>query len=269
MTPGHAPTQYVILAAVSLAAGAINSVAGGGTLLTFPTLNLLGVSPIVANATNTLGLVPASLSAMWGYRGSIRNSGREMLLLGVPSVIGGVIGALWVVHAGDKLFARLVPWLIFGATALFIAQEPLSRYLRRKREAADPGAATDDVPKESWKRAAIALFQVVVAIYGGFFGAGSGILMLAALGIMGFAGDIHRANGVKNFASACINGVAAATFVILKRIDWPLALLMASAAIIGGYGGAGIAKRLGQATVRNVIIGIGIVIGIVMLVKRP
>jgi hypothetical protein len=262
----HDIARYAVLFAVAFGAGAINSVAGGGTLLTFPTLLLCGVSPITANATNTVALVPGSGSAMWAYRSDIKNSRAELALLGFPSLIGGVIGALWVVRTGDAEFSRLVPWLILGATALFIIQEPLAAYLRRAQNAEDDSA--DSVPTDPKRRIAIAAFQLLVAIYGGFFGAGMGIMMLAALGLMGFARNIHRANGVKNCAAVCINGVAAATFIIEKRIDWPYAALMAVAAVLGGYGGAGLAKRLGQKLVRQLIVGIGIGIGVYMLYRQ-
>jgi len=256
--------RSAILFAVAFGAGAINSVAGGGTLLTFPTLVLAGISPIVANATNTVALVPGSASSVWGYREDIHDSRGEMALLAVPSLFGGVIGALWVVHTGDKEFAKLIPWLIFGATALFIIQEPITRYVRRS------GAeGADQPPSGIGRRLGIAVFQFFVAIYGGFFGAGMGIMMLAALGLMGFARNIHRANGIKNAAAVCINGVAAITFIVEKRVNWPYAGLMAVGAIVGGYGGAGIARKIGQATVRKLIVVIGVGIGIFMLLHRP
>ncbi len=253
------------LFAVAFAAGAINSVAGGGTLLTFPTLIFAGVSPIVANATNTLALVPGSASAMWGYRSFLKTSQRELLLLAVPSVIGGVLGAEWVIHTGNAKFAALIPWLIFAATALFVIQEPLSRMLKRSH----PSDGSDDVPQDPLHRIGTAIFQFFVAIYGGFFGAGIGIMMLAALGFMGFARNIHRANGIKNCAAVCINGVAAITFIYERQVNWPFAALMALGAIAGGYGGAGVARKLGQKTVRNLIVAIGVAIGIIMLIHRP
>jgi uncharacterized protein len=261
----HDIVRYAILFAVAFGAGAINSVAGGGTLLTFPTLILAGVSPITANATNTLALVPGSASSAWGYRDDLKDAARsQILLLAVPSLIGGAIGALWVVRTGDKLFAMLIPWLIFGATALFVIQEPIARFIRRGVQAHEG----DEVPTDLPHRIGIAVFQFFVSIYGGFFGAGMGIMMLAALGFMGFARNIHRANGVKNCAAVCINGVAAITFIMEKRIDWPYAALMAVGAIAGGYGGADIAKRIGQKTVRRLIVAIGLGIGLYMFIRQ-
>jgi uncharacterized protein len=245
-----------LLCLAAFVAGAINSVAGGGTLLTFPALLAIGVPPIAANATSTVALVPGSFAGFWGFRDELKGSRRELIAFAIPSLIGGVIGALFVDRVGDRTFARLVPWLIFSATALFALQPMVKAWLAR---------AVPDAPR---KRAPYALaFQFVVAIYGGFFGAGMGILMLATLGFLGLT-NIHRMNGVKNFAAVCINGVAAVTFIILGRVRWPLALMMAVAAIAGGTLGARLAKRMGETNVRRVVIGIGVAIGGAMLLRR-
>jgi uncharacterized protein len=251
--------EYLLLMLAAMAAGAINSVAGGGTLVTFPALLAVGVSPITANATSTVALVPGSLSSFWGYRGELKGPKQRLLWLGIPSVFGGLAGALFVLRAGDTLFSKLVPWLILGATVLFIVQEPVRRWTERRLGAADD--------RTLWRLAAVAGFQFLVALYGGFFGAGIGILMLAALGILGIQ-NIHRMNGLKNFANVCINGVAAATFMLQHRVQWNLALVMAAGAIVGGYGGAGIAQRIGQKNVRRIVVVIGLGIGISMLVRR-
>lgn len=246
----------VLLSLAAFLAGAINSVAGGGTLLTFPALLAIGVPPIAANATSTVALVPGSFAGFWGFRDELRDSRRELLWFAVPSLIGGVIGALFVDRVGDRTFARLVPWLIFSATALFALQPLVKAWLSRV------------APHDPRTRAPFAIaFQLVVSIYGGFFGAGMGILMLAALGFLGLT-NIHRMNGVKNFAAVCINGVAAITFIALGRVRWPLALLMAASSVAGGTLGARLAKRMGEANVRRVVIGIGVAIGAAMLVRR-
>ncbi|MBV9849803.1 MAG: sulfite exporter TauE/SafE family protein [Armatimonadetes bacterium] len=252
---------HLFLFAAALLAGAINSVAGGGTLLTFPALLAAPhVSYVMANATSTVALVPGSVSAFWGYRQEMGRGRRELLWLGLPSLAGGVIGAKLVLRAGDEVFAHLVPWLILGATALFMLNEPVRRWVARgRREEAAPSARQGVL--------GVMLFQFVVAVYGGFFGAGMGILMLAALGFLGLS-NIHHMNGLKNFAAVCINGVAAATFILGGRVNWPLALLMAVGAVLGGYGGAGLARRLGQKNVRRLVVGIGLVIGLAMLVKQ-
>ena len=250
--------SYVALFVSALLAGAVNSVAGGGTLLTFPTLLSMGVTPLAANATSAIALIPGSFGAFWGYRRSLVGSRRTLLEFGVPSVVGGAIGALLASRVGDARFRAIVPWLIFGATALFVAQGPIRAWLwKRSGEARTP----ETTP-------AIAMFfQLAVAIYGGFFGAGIGILMLATLGLLGFT-DIHRMNGVKNFAAVCINLAATITFVRLGLVRWPLALIMAAGAIVGGYSGAGIAKRVGERNVRRMVVAVGVTIGVVMVVRR-
>ncbi len=249
--------QYVLLFLAALLAGAINSVAGGGTLLTFPALLSVGISPVAANATSTVALVPGSLSAFWGYKGEMGGSRGDLLRMGLPSLLGGLLGAIVVVKAGDKVFSHLVPWLIFSATALFIIQEPVRRWLAKRGDA--------DAPEKGVTAGAM-IFQFFVALYGGFFGAGIGILMLAALGLMGQS-NIHRMNGLKNFAAVCINGVAAATFIALHRVHWAPALLMAVAAIAGGFAGAGVARRVGQTNVRRFVIFIGLSIGLYTLLR--
>lgn len=260
------PWTDAALFAAALAAGAINSVAGGGTLLTFPALLWAGVSPVGANATSTVALVPGSASAFWGYRDEVARDRSALLWLGLPSLLGGVLGAVLVLKAGNTLFAHLVPWLILSATALFMAQEPISRYLRRRTPEGDDAKPAVDHPRGG-RLIGIMAYQFVVAVYGGFFGAGIGILMLAALGLLGLT-NIHRMNGLKNMAAICINGVAAITFIAGRWVDWPLAILMAVGAIAGGWGGAGLAKRLGQKTVRRMVVAIGLAIAVLMFVRE-
>lgn len=250
--------HYVLLFAAALAAGAINSVAGGGTLLSFPALLAIGVSPVAANATSTVALVPGSLSAYWGYRGEMTDAGADLRRWAVPSLLGGAVGAWLAVHIGDKAFSRLVPYLILSATGLFLLQGPLRAWLNKRP--ADTGQA------RAPSALGATLFQFVVAVYGGFFGAGIGILMLAAMGILGLT-NIHRMNGIKNFAAVCINGVAALTFMWSGKVHWGLALLMMGAAIIGGYGGAGLAKRVGQQNVRRTVVAIGLAMGAYTLLR--
>jgi hypothetical protein len=255
------PGYLVVLFLISIVAGVMNALAGGGTVLTFPVLLAGGVLPVAANATNAVALVPGSLSAGLGFRGELgTNSGRVLLYLLAASIAGGLLGAWLVVVAGDVLFGALVPWLILSATALFIAQEPLRRW-RERRNAGRVERRLADI--NVW---ALAGAQFLVAIYGGFFGAGMGILMLAELGFIGLK-NIHQMNGLKNFAAVCINGIAAVYFALGKHVVWPLAALMAVGSVLGGYAGAWLAQRIGEAMVRWVIIVIGLGIGIYMLVK--
>ncbi|HUS08745.1 MAG TPA: sulfite exporter TauE/SafE family protein, partial [Bryobacteraceae bacterium] len=244
--------------AAAFVAGAMNSVAGGGTLITFPTLIWLGLPSVTANATSTVAIWPGSLGAMWGYRRELRGSDSRMLALVAPSLIGGLIGALLLRLTPTETFDRLVPFLILFATLLFTAQQPVQNLLKRL------GSAEHHSGR--WLAGAM-LFQLLVALYGGYFGAGIGILMLAALSVLGLT-DIHQMNGWKNFFALCINGVAALYFMLAKMVFWPDVLVMAIGAIAGGYGGAGVARRLGRSAVRRIVIIIGFGMALSLFFKR-
>jgi len=239
-------------------AGMINSVAGGGTLVSFPALVWLGRDPVAANVTNTMSLWPASLGAMYGFRRELGDSRHWMLLLIGPSLVGGLLGALLLLQTPSKVFAALVPYLIFFATALFAVQEPISRWLRHEASPAHQKSRT-------WQLGA-ASFQFLVGVYGGYFGAGIGILMLAALGLLGLT-DIHQMNGLKNFFALAINLIAAIYFAFAGPIDWMDAFVMAAGAVAGGYGGAGLARRLGRTFVRRAVVVIGFGMAVSMLFK--
>ncbi len=240
------PLTDVLLCLSATAAGAVNAVAGGGTLLTFPPLETV-MGAAAANATSTVALLPGSVAGAAGYREELK-AGRELVrLLLVPSLVGGFFGAGLVVWQ-PQAFATLVPWLILTAVVLFALQQPLSRYLRKHRPDHAPGPVG---------RAGLVAFQFVVAVYGGYFGAGIGILMLTSLGLMGVA-DIHRANGIKTFLAANINAASVLVFVWSGLVHWPVALMMAVAAVVGGYAGARLARRLKPAVVRGVVMAIGV-----------
>ena len=249
--------QYLLLFLIAAVAGAVNAVAGGGTLLTFPSLLWAGQLERFANATSTVALWPGQLGSLWGYRREIGRSHRAIGLLAVPSFLGGLAGALLLLGTNDETFAALVPYLILTATLLFAAQRPLSRWQRRRvqnaagetepPEVPAPDAAQrpeDRFPLGRWL--VVLGFQFLVAVYGGYFGAGIGILMLASFAFLGFT-NIHRMNGLKNISGMCINAVAAILFIVNGLVDWRLASLMAAGAILGGYAAqvppAGSAKR--------------------------
>jgi uncharacterized membrane protein YfcA len=238
--------HYVAIFAAALAAGSINSVAGGGTLITFPTLLWLGVPAKLANGTSTVSLWPGSVASIWGYRRELEHADRRLLSLIVPSVLGGVLGAWLLVWTPTEVFERIIPFLILFATCIFMAQEPIQRRFN---------LATAHEARSHWLSWTMA-FQFMVAVYGGYFGAGIGILMLAALSLMGHT-DIHQMNGVKNLLATCINGIAAAIFVYKGMVIWQDAIVMVVASIVGGYAGAGLARRLGRRTVRGIVIAVG------------
>jgi len=247
--------HVLILLAGAFVAGSMNSIAGGGTLITFPVLIWLGLDAKVANATSTVALWPGLFAGLFGYRKELENSSTILVRLGSISVLGGAVGAWLLIVTPSPTFARMVPFLILFATVLFMVQGGITRWLQLQPIAADP--------KTAWWLGAIA-FQFCSAIYGGYFGAGNGILMLAAMGLLGLH-DIHRANGIKNFLGICINSVAVLSFSLTHLVVWPDALLMAVGATFGGYFGARMAVRIGKGFVRRAIIVIGFEITFVML----
>ena len=247
--------SIVMMIAAAFAAGLINSIAGGGTLITFPILIWLGLDPKVANATSTVALWPGLFGGLFGYRNELENSSTILLRLGATSVIGGALGAWLLIWTPSPTFARLVPFLILFATILFMAQGTITRRLRLQEIVAQP--------KASWWLGAI-IFQFFSSIYGGYFGAGNGILMLAAMGLLGLH-DLNRANGIKNFLGICINSIAVVSFAISGLVVWPVAVIMAGAALLGGYVGAKMAVRVGQVVIRRAIVAIGFMITFVMI----
>jgi uncharacterized protein len=250
---------HVVAFGAALVAGAINSVAGGGTLITFPVLIWVGLPSVTANATSTVAISPGSLGSMWGYRRELRGLTWRSYVLIAPSVAGGIIGAALLRMTPSHVFDRLVPLLIVFATCLFMVQEPVQRMIRR-------GGTGGDASAKSWVIGAL-IFQFFVALYGGYFGAGIGILMLAALGILGYT-EIHQMNGLKNLLALFINGVAALYFVAMGMVRWPEAIIMAVGAIIGGYAGAGVARKIGPKGVRRIVVIIGFTMALSLLIRR-
>ena len=239
-------------------AGMMNSIAGGGTLVTFPVLIWVGLPPIIANATNALALVPAGWSSMFGYRESLRQVPRRFLVLTVPGTIGAGIGAWLLRRTPPPTFELLVPFLIIFATVLFMLQGVVQRWLRTGERNSHPVTT-------GWLIGA-SLQQFVVGVYGGYFGAGMGILMLAILGMMGMV-DIHQMNGLKNLLGSLINLIASIYFVQAGLIDWPTAGLMTVGTVIGGYAAAGIATRLSQSSVRQVVILLGLAMALSLFLR--
>lgn len=257
--------QLLIGACAALAGGFVNAIAGGGTLLTFPALVAAGLSPLTANATSTVALLPGALSSMLGYRGELAGARRWAALFALPSLIGGAVGAFLLLRTSAVLFERLVPWLVLGATALFLLQRPLLRLVGRDRT---NDAAMDDQARGAQRPSNALLFgQLLIGVYGGYFGAGIGILMLAALGLMGFT-NIHRMNGLKNWGGFCMNLVAALTFAASGIVRWPVALAMAVGSIAGGYIGARAAQRVPQQVVRAAVACVGVSSGLWLLTRQ-
>jgi len=250
--------QIFALIASATAAGAINAVAGGGTLVTFPTLLLVGTPAIVANATSTLALVIGTAGSIFGFRQQIA-AVRTWLVRFVPvSMAGGWLGSWLLTHTSDQFFSRLVPFLILFATVLFLAQNAFRRFARPKAEA----PPTDR--RGVWIAVA---FQFAVAVYGGYFGAGIGILMLASLGFLGLS-NIHEMNALKNVLGSLINLVAAVVFTVGGLIDWTKMGIMTVGALAGYWIGAYYSQRLPQEAVRRIITTIGFVMSAVTFWKQ-
>ncbi len=244
-------TGLVGLFVAGIVAGAINSVAGGGTLISYPALVAFGVPPVPANATNTAAVCPGAMSSAVAYRHDLPKDGSLLTTLLLPSLVGGLLGAWVLAITPDRLFARIVPFLVLFATVLFASRDRINRRLNSRRESHARVGAMGRV----WGFC----FQLFVAAYGGYFGAGIGILMLASLGLMGL-GDIHRMNALKTFLSSLINGTALVYFIIKKLVVWPVAILMAAGAIVGGYAGARLAKRVDQKQLQMFIVVVGLVV---------
>jgi len=244
-------TEAALLCALAIVAGAINAVAGGGTLLTFPALIALGVPSVVANATNTLALFVGTAGSIFSLRHHLA-AVKMWLWRFVPvSVLGGWLGGVLLTRTGERLFDVLVPFLLLFATLVFIVQGLLSRF----------AGFPEHAPVHPHRRMVWLglLLQFGVAVYGGYFGAGIGILMLASLGLLGLS-DLHQVNALKNVLASLINAVAAAWFIWSGLIDWPHAAVLTVGSVIGYFLGAHYSQRIPQRAVRGIIVAIGLTI---------
>jgi uncharacterized membrane protein YfcA len=242
------------LVGASAGGGLMNAMAGGGTILTFPALVLMGQPAIAANATSTVALLPGSAAAIAGYGKEVASHREWLKTLLLPSLLGGAIGAILLLLTSEHVFARLAPILVLFATLLFLVQGVQAR---RRRQTDPPDADADRIPLPLGGRFVSAwLLQFAIAIYGGYFGAAIGILMLSVLGFMGLR-NIFAMNGLKNFFNLCINCVAAGYFILRGAVVWPLALIMMAGATAGGYGGARLALRIGKERARAAVVVIG------------
>ncbi len=236
----------------------MNALAGGGTLLTFPTLVFLGMPAIQANATSTVALLPGAATSMAGYRREVSEHRQWLKTLLVPSLAGGALGSVLLLLTPERTFARLAPFLVLFATLLFLFQVLSSRRQGRPEHAA---------ARDGARWAAAWSLQFGVAVYGGYFGAGIGILMLVILGFLGLT-DIHAMNGLKNFFGICINSVAAGYFILRGAVVWPVALVMIIGASLGGYAGAHFARRIGKEKARVAVVVIGFGITLLLFLQR-
>lgn len=250
MTPGDA----MAISAAGLAAGTVNTIVGAGSLITFPTLLALGYAPVLANVTNTVGLVPGTLSGTIGYRRELTGQRSRLTTLGTASVTGGLTGGTLLLALPGSVFRSVVPALILLASGLVILQPALSRWVARRRSEPRPHGGP-------------LLFAAVyvTGVYGGYFGAAQGVILIALLAIF-IVDDLQRLNAAKNVLTALVNGVAALLFVGASHVAWGVAALLAAGAVIGGQVGARLGRRLKPEVLRAVIVVVGVGVAVRLLV---
>lgn len=246
---------WLLLFGASVMSGALNGVAGGGSFISFPALIFAGLPPINANATNNTGTWVGYLASLYAYREDQGVRSQEFWRLVLISLVGGVIGSLLLLRTPQAIFAKLVPYLLLAATALF-ALNPWFKKLQKKR-----------VARPSLGRMfVLRIFQLAIAIYGGFFGGGVGILLLALFGLMGMQ-DIHEMNALKTVLSTCINGIAMVTFIVSGAVLWPYTILMSAGTLLGGYWGVYYVRKVDPKLVRWFVIAVGLWMTLYFFVK--
>jgi uncharacterized protein len=237
--------EAILVVAAGFGAGAINTVVGSGTLVTFPTLVAVGLPPVVANVSNTVGLVPGSVSGAWAYRRELGGQAPRLLRLGVATFSGAVAGAILLLVLPAAAFAAIVPVLILVACVLVVIQPWLVRWLGER-------------PRRDHGGPLLWSLIFVTGAYGGYFGAGQGVLLIAVLGL-GLSETIQRINAAKNVLAGLANLVAGAIFAVVAEVDWAAVGLIAIGAAAGGIVGGGVARRLPAAALRAVVVAIGLV----------
>jgi uncharacterized protein len=250
--------DVIVLFFAAILAGALNSVAGGGSFLSFPALVWTGVPYKIANTTNAIALWPGSIASVGAYRKELIEQEKQLIPIVVVSIVGGVFGALLLLATPESTFGYLLPWLLLLATLLFIYGRKLSVRLRSRVEGMNLHGST---------LLLLVLFaQFVVSLYGGFFGGGIGIMMLAVLSLWGMD-NIHNMNAIKTLLATCINGAAVIAFMFAKTILWPQAILMIVGAIIGGYFGAYYARKIDPQKVRIFVMCVAIMMTIYFFIR--
>jgi uncharacterized protein len=242
------PWELMAISSAGVGAGFINSVAGSGTLITFPTLLALGVPPVTANVSNNVGLVPGAASAAWGWRGELVGQRRRLARLATAGVVGGLVGAAMLLVLPEESFAAIVPALVLLGVALVAVQPWINRRLAER--ATSPGPRRD----ARWLWPAVGL----TSVYGGYFGAAQGILLMAVLGT-GTGDSLKRDNAFKNVIAGIVNGTAAVVFVVLADVDWVIVALIAVGSVLGAQIGAHVGRRMPDVLLRTVIVVVGLV----------
>jgi uncharacterized membrane protein YfcA len=241
------------LAVAAFFGGALNAVAGGGSFLLFPAMLGTGMLPVEANATNTVALWPGQLTSIAAYREDIRRHWRLAILMGIGGLIGGTIGAVVLLNTPQMTFLHLVPWLLLIAASIFAASGPVSRWLERRRARLNPALKTQ---KNAPPRVLLFLLTVFICFYIGYFGAGSGFLIITLLSLFGFE-DLNEINALKVVSTTMANGVAFVIFVVGRQVEWRYCLLAMVACAIGGYSSARLSRDVPAPVLRGLVIVIG------------
>ena len=254
------PLELLLVGLAALAGGAVNAIAGGGTLITFPMLTAVGVPAVSANVTNTVALSPGYLGGTYAQRADLEGQRSRLRLLAPVAVVGGLVGGVLLLATGERLFRDLVPFLILGASALLAFQDRIrTRVTRRLAERSDaPGSD----PRDAW----VAMPTFLAAVYGGYFGAGLGVILLAVLGLV-IEETLTRINALKQGLSFCVNVTAAIFFLFSGKVVWSAALVMAVGALVGGSAGGRLAGRMRAELLRRAVVAIGFVVGIAYLIR--
>jgi uncharacterized protein len=239
------PLEAVAIVAAGVAAGAMNAVVGSGTLITFPVLIALGYQPLIANVSNNIGLVPGAFAGVHGYRRELQGQGRRMVTLGAFSVLGGIGGATLLLTLPSSAFDAIVPALIAIALVLVVAQPAIERSLAHR-------------PQRDESAVVLRGAMTASGVYGGYFGAGQGILLMSILGI-GLRDGLQRLNGLKNVLAGLVNLTAGVIFVFATEVDWAVAVLIAAGSVVGGAGGASYGRRFEPRVLRALIVVAGVV----------
>jgi uncharacterized protein len=248
--------EALAVVAAGMAAGAVNAIAGSGTLITFPTLLAIGIPPVTANISNNLGLVPGSFSGAYAYKNELRGQGRRIRRIAVGSGLGAVVGATLLLTLPSSVFDNVVPLLVIGAALLMLVQPWVSARVAAAR-------ATRDRPHSELVPAIVCFFA---GIYGGYFGAAQGIILLATLGVL-LPDELARTNALKNVLALTANSVAAAIFVFTAHVNWTVVLLVAAGSVVGARLGAMVGKRVPVPLLRGFIVVLGLGVGVKLLLS--
>jgi hypothetical protein len=251
--------DLAMMGLASVAAGAVNALAGGGTLITFPTLTALGIPAVTANITNTVALCPGYLGATLAQSKDLQGQSRRIWLLAPAGAVGGIAGGALLLFTGERTFRELVPFLILLASILLALQEPIRAWILRR-----PGRSDSNTTSEKWAILPVGL----AAVYGGYFGAGLSVIILAVLGLM-IDDSLTRLNALKQSLAFCINVAAALLLIFSGRVLWPVALVMAAGALCGGALGGKLAGRIQPSTLRWAVVSIGLVVALFYFASPP